>query len=719
MLQVGPAAPTPPEQAAATPVIKPKTPARTKGKAKPAGDKSDRPSRKRKTDAASSKTASPSQPPAAKVKTEPGTSKTGELKTEVTSPWIPIDGEEFVGLPDSKKDVYRIRLLAVTNKGNQYKGIALASGKSITFMKALAVPDPGVNKVIHGAKTQADTASPGATAAQKPPAPPAGRVHKGQKPVAPQQKPATTSSNMAKYTIPKVKKTPAAAVSQPAKPRAQPPLRITPTVNPLALAGLPGGVTQMDDNQKIIYAAIAAGLTGAQPVTPESQPDDNTGDGDNPEGDDSDPEVALEEEEDGTSTATGPSSDELSIGTAMPGDPHNNITIPSALLQQLLNNTNQQQSQSQNILLAGLLAQHQQVYQQTLGDHRTQMEEVLKLGKLASEEETDTGKQKNVDVYETEIDSIIDDMQTQLSIARYLPMPTDLRASQAMVPVKIKPQRTNYNLEEYGITMNKFQALAAIHDRKNSGIQLKAYRHENLARIDAKNQVQLAGKDLQIKDEDRELGTKWQALLSIMNFHILSVQTCPANNESLVLLSAVFNYTLGGFPDPTSTDISQLFVRWILLRASRAGKPECITYKETFDMLRDIVQTRMAKVANLVHQSQTAQQQIATLTKENIPPAKRHTNNTGNRAHSGRKRLNGGGGSGGNNAKRPAASNASRIKRPGGPALCRDYNLPQGCHRAPNAAQCLIQTGPLLHACDFRRTNGLFCGQNHPRHANH
>ena len=713
------AALTPPVQAAATPEIKPKTPARTRGKAKPVGDKPDKPVRKRRTDAASSKTASPSQPPAAKVKTEPGTSKTGDPKTEATSPWIPITGDEFVGLPDSKKDVYRIRLTAVTNRGNQYKGIALASGKSITFMKAAAVPDPGVNKVIHGAKTQTDTASTGATAAQKPPTPPAGRTHRGQKPVAPQQKPATTSSKLAGYTIPKAKKTPAAAVSQPAKPRAQPALRISPATNPLALAGLPGGVAQMDPNQQLIYAAIAAGLTETEPATPESQPDDNTGDGDDPEGADSEPDEVLEEDEDGTSTATGTSSDNVSIVTAMPGDPHNNITIPSALLQQLLLNTNQQQPQNQNIFLAGLLAQNQQVYQQSLGDHRAQMEEVIRLGKLAAEEETDTGKQKNIDVHETEIDSIIDDMQTQLSIARYLPMPTDLRASQAMVPVKIKPQRTNYNLEEYGITMNKFQALAAIHDRKNSGIQLKAYRHENLARIDAKNQVQLAGKDLQIKDEDRELGTKWQALLSIMNFHILSVQTCPANNESLVLLSAVFNYTLGGFPDPSSTDISQLFVRWILLRASRAGKPECITYKETFDMLRDIVQTRMAKVANLVHQNQTAQQQLATHTKENIPPGKRFNNNTGNRTHGGRKRLNGGGGGGGSNAKRPAASNAGRAKRPRGPNLCRNYNSPQGCSRAPNATQCMVQSGPLIHACDYRMGNGLFCGQNHPRHANH
>ena len=493
--------------------------------------------------------------------------------------------------------------------------------------------------------------------------------------------------------------------------------------NPLALQGLAGGVADMTDLQQQHYgdrATMVRILSGTQ------QQNDQHGDPNlNNTRESTDPARGNQsgstdtnngQDDDDTEYEEDTGTDTTTITTAMPGNTENNtITMTSDMFNQILQATRSQD----NNLIAGLLQQSQQNYIASLGDHRAQMEAILKTNRnTENDEEKEAGKQKTVDTYDIEIDEMIDDMNQNLCIARYLPMPVDLKISQAMIPAKVKPVRTNYNLEEFGITMNKFSSLHHVHDRRYSGLQLKSFRHENLARIDVKNQVQLDGRELKVKDSDQNLGSKWQALLSLMNFHILSTQTCPGNSESLTLMAAVFNYTLGGYPDPSSADISELFVRWILLRSSNVGKAEYITYKVVFDMLKDIVNSRLSKVANLVHQTQAAKIQIANLTKENTDP-NRGQHKGGGGGGPARKTGTKNQGRGGN--KRPGGSVPPQTKRPRGPNICRNYNTTAGCFRAPGdgVANCTVKSGPLIHACDFRQPSGLICGQTHPRHSNH
>ena len=98
--------------------------------------------------------------------------------------WVTVTDEMYLGLVDSKQDVYRVKIAAVSNSGKQYKGTVLSTGKTLNFMKTKTVADPGIN-VTRKASNAAD-APAGPTQRKH-----MGNLHQGNKP---KTKPVTTDT---------------------------------------------------------------------------------------------------------------------------------------------------------------------------------------------------------------------------------------------------------------------------------------------------------------------------------------------------------------------------------------------------------------------------------------------------------------------------------------------------------------------------------------------
>ena len=608
--------------------------------------------------------------------------------------WATIKGgDQHAGLIDNKQDTYRLKLTAVTLDGLQYKGTVLHTGKTITFRKADMTEDPGRNKI---SKAEREAAAKAVIARgqlkQAAAAAATARYFPG--------KTAGNNINTEQYRIPK--KVPEKTAT-PANPINN---------NPLLLPGLTGGTPTLSGPRLQQYLQTAAAVTAGQDDelfgASEIDPDEETGEG-------------LDEPAD----FDNPSSQHVN-NTGQSSNNPPSITLTSDQFRELFQiqatrNTQVEPANTNNDAMADFLNNQQQFFQAMSTDNRAIIEAIMNK-KSDTDIEKEAGKQKTIDTHETEIPAMIDDMATNLSEARFLPMSTNLKYSQSLVPIKAKPARTNYTFTEFGINVNKFTAVHNCHDRQNPSLQLKAFRHDNLARVDHKNKVQIDGKDLSVKDTDQNLNNKWEAILSYLNFHVISTQICPANTESLTLLAAVMNYCLGGYGDPTSGDLSELFVRWTLLRAECAGKEDPVSYRTIYETLKEIVQNRTDKVTSLLTAAANAKKQVNDLTKETHN--NHHNNPRGGRG--GTRGGRGGGRAGANTTFRKRTNNfnnfppTSGAKRPRGIQLCRSYNMPGGCPRAPGAAvKCTVKSGELIHGCDFTQPSGVPCGQSHPRTGNH
>ena len=608
------------------------------------------------------------------TKTAPAKAPAKE-KENIPEIWAKISGGgQMAGLVDDNQDTYRVKLTAVSSDGAQYQGTVLHNAKKITINKGDLAADPGMNKI-----TKADREAAAKRVIQR------GQMRQ-QAALAAAPRPVPVNSSGTRYKIPRLKPTTAT------------PATSIPANNPLLLPGLSGGTADITNTALNTFANSTAdnlGMTGDELYETDEESNDAV-------------------EESNPTTGSAPTEPARTSITTNP-----NIMLTTEQFQALINmNNNRPTNGNQdNDNMATYFTQQQQFFQTMSSDNRAIVEAIMNK-KSDTDVEKEAAKQRTVDSYETEIPEMIDDMETNLSAARFLPMSTNLKYSQTLVPIKTKPVRTNYTFTEFGMNINKFAAVTNCHDRQYPSLQLKMFRHDNLARVDQKTRVQIDGKDLSVKDADQNLANKWQAILALLNFHVITTQICPANTETLTLLCAVLNYTLGGYGDPTSGDISDLFVRWTLLRAENVGKDTPITYKTVYDTLKEIVQNRTDKVNSLLTTAANAQKEVKVLTKET------HNNHRG--GGTGHRGGRGGGKAGGHNTfkKRQMQYNKpnqipNKKPRTSGPQLCRAYNGPGGCTRAPGADKCVVASGELIHACNFLQPSGIQCGQAHPRNGNH
>ena len=135
------------------------------------------------------------------------------------------------------------------------------------------------------------------------------------------------------------------------------------------------------------------------------------------------------------------------------------------------------------------------------------LKDALEAFKTSNEESDKTpGKAKEVDTFETRIDGGVDDMQYQLSLARYLPVGTDLAFYQSQVPKASLPLRTNYELGEVGIVPSQFRGILAAHEKAATTLQLKMFRPENLSRIEDTKLWTFSGSKFQQKADEIDIG---------------------------------------------------------------------------------------------------------------------------------------------------------------------------------------------------------------------
>ena len=629
----------------------------------------------------------------------PSTAKPGE--------WLELDkkgSQRHVGYADQNGDVYRVQLQAISMDGTKYRGKLLQNGAVVTVPLAQTVADPGKTKLTQKQREAAAAkAAPSTGVTLSAP-----KLHPGvfhtplqtPSPATPADT-ATQQTGWNGYSIPK-SQLPLEASQTP------PPAATSSQTEQTGGSAVPGQLLPADSNIGGATPAPPAGNPSQQAIPPpqlqpiqisarptlEGLPDQSASETD---------QIA------GNPANTG-------IQPAAVGTVNNQpaITITQDVLQALL--ANQQNGDNNSIMLANALRSTTVSLQQHISNSNSQMEALIER-KTEPDEDKETVKQKTVSNYDVEVDQMVDDMEYTLTPARFLSMPTCLKTSQAMVPAKMKPIRTNYSLSEFGLVVNKFSAIYKCHDRRDSELQLKNFQTTNLARIDNRSSVKLAGQELKVRDSDTELNSKHQGLQALLNFHVISSQICPANTESLTLLTACYNYSFSGQPDPTAGDLAEVFVRWNLLRGDAIGKDEPVTYKTVYDLLKETVQNRLNRIASLNQQADAAKQQVAALSRGTKP----YTNNNHPRGGGRGGKSNRGGRGGNQSTKRSATSSYSpSSKKQKGVQLCREFNLPTGCSRAPGADRCQVRGGlSLVHACSYIMPTGLHCGLNHPRAGNH
>ena len=335
------------------------------------------------------------------------------------------------------------------------------------------------------------------------------------------------------------------------------------------------------------------------------------------------------------------------------------------------------------------------------------------LAKPDSEDATEkaAGKPTNIMSVDTQVQAFRDDMRHNLSPARFLPMSTDLDHSQKQVPQSFTP-RTNYNLKEFGITLNQYKGVHRAHDRTCSSLQLKAFQHSNLAKIENNTQWKLRDGSITATDQEKNLSDTYDALSALLNFTIISQQICPANMEALQLMAAVFNTHFAQATKPSARDIAELFIRWNNERIQNLGTSKVIEYKWIIDNIRDIVaarKTTITEARNARGQLNSVINQLADTPVVTSPNRRRGGENRGGSrgspANRGYKRDNPNG----------RGNTTPKKSRPELPNFCRDYNRGD-CPRQPVDGRCTVGNGKqLLHACDKWDARGLPCGKEHPR----
>ena len=222
-----------------------------------------------------------------------------------------------------------------------------------------------------------------------------------------------------------------------------------------------------------------------------------------------------------------------------------------------------------------------------------------KLTKGGDEPEKQAEKVKEIIYHETIIDETTDDMNQNLTDGRWLPLGTDLPFYQTKVPKVSGPLRTNYALEEIGLTPSRFRGIHMAHSRADPSLLLKMYRPENITRTEDVKTWAVAGGKFKQSAEEADITDTYGALRALMNYFLIRKRVCPGDFEPDTLFAAVFILYFDNVLKPSGKDIAALFVRWQGRRASTASVGQYIDYKWCKDNLKDITDARLAKIKEI------------------------------------------------------------------------------------------------------------------------
>ena len=336
------------------------------------------------------------------------------------------------------------------------------------------------------------------------------------------------------------------------------------------------------------------------------------------------------------------------------------------------------------------------------------------------QEDRKNNKQINMQYIDTEIEADNDDAYHNLTPARYLPASTDLHYAQVQVPDEFAPVRSNYALEEFGMTITKLAGIHKCHSRTDTTLQLKTFTDSNLRKVDtdkAWNRPDRSGNILTKPLEDK-LKNVQDATLALLNFDNISTRICPNNFETRQLFNAVYRTQVAGYPVLNAHDIADLFTQWLLKRNGNISSGETIPYTWYEEKITSIVNKRNA---NLTEANVASRDAAARIAKYSDEPDTRRRNIRFDTPRGGNRNRNSNNKPNSRQPRRPTSTASPRTSRaaPTGPSTaggqeipCRDYNRDSGCSRS-SGATCTKGNMMYVHRCNHKVAGGKYCLENH------
>ena len=388
----------------------------------------------------------------------------------------------------------------------------------------------------------------------------------------------------------------------------------------------------------------------------------------------------------------------------------------------------QLEAETRNLEVKLSLAREQTMahFFQNQTDQNAAMMEVLKANSAnltEEQEEKQLNKPQNVVSFDNIIQEMTDDSNKNLTAARYLPAPVSLQYSQTLVPSDIKPIRTNYEFEQFGLDITRMAAVNKCHDRNETHAQLKSFADSNLKKVDTATQWKITvNKNIRTEQAESDLHSLDDTLLALWNYVVVNYRICPANAEVMQLYSACLRAKVYRYPPIIPKDICELFSCWLLQRHSNIATNGYTSFTWIEEKLRTIVNKRQALHGESLKRLAAAQDDVNNYSDHTTRPNRgkriqkpiNRGRSSGLRGRAGQGGRGGRGGRGGSGYQ----STSNRATARGQPIPCRDYNKAEGCSREVSAdGTCTYQgkLGPMIltHGCNFR-DNGKYCMGPHP-----
>ena len=280
-----------------------------------------------------------------------------------------------------------------------------------------------------------------------------------------------------------------------------------------------------------------------------------------------------------------------------------------------------------------------------------------------------------------QVEKTVDDATSNLSDARFFPMPLDKKSLGQNMPAIITPVNTVVDMSHVGVDITNAETLRKCHDRTLTSKKLKDFSDSNLrlshAAGDALVAVHTSKDTLKLGKDQKQLGDTQECVRAFYNFCALSHNFHVLDRSPMALLKLVLEKQFTG--PPTVDQYSSLFDKFIHESANRAQRRSVpLSYQEilqiwnTFivpnNMSSSVIEAMIEKKLNL-NKNLNSRIQLQ-----------------GNR-----------GGAGGSPAKRPRIS------------FCETWNqntsLPL-CTNTPTRGGCVDANGKfLVHSCSYRDRN--------------
>lgn len=274
------------------------------------------------------------------------------------------------------------------------------------------------------------------------------------------------------------------------------------------------------------------------------------------------------------------------------------------------------------------------------------------------------------------VEKTVDDATSNLSDARFFPMPLNLKALGQNMPRNITPVNTVVDMSYVGVDITNAETLRKCHDRTLTSKKLKDFSDSNLrlshAADDALVAVHTSKDTLKLGKDQKQLGDSKECVRAFYNFLAISLNFHVLDRSPMALLKLVLEKQLTG--PPTVEQYSSLFDKFIHESANRAQRRSApLNYQEILQIWNTFI------VPNNMSRSAIEAMIDMRIGRNKSLNPKPQANR---------------GGSGGSPAKKP------RIN------FCEAWNQNSStplCSNAPTQGGCLDADGRvLIHSCSYR-----------------